>query len=79
MVRSPWLAACRGAATEEAIRLQIAQSWGKAGFDLYRRVSMTVKEGRVLVTTSVADLFRAAWTRVSNGDAPRYHDLSERP
>lgn len=30
-----------------------------------------------LVTMPVAELFRAAWARVSSGDAPRYHDLKE--
>jgi len=30
-----------------------------------------------LVTMPVPELFRTAWTRVTSGDAPRYHDLKE--
>ncbi|GAA1799824.1 hypothetical protein GCM10009682_21850 [Luedemannella flava] len=33
--------------------------------------------GRILVTTTVPELFRAAWARVVAGDPPRYHSLSE--
>lgn len=45
----------RGAATDAAIRLQVTDSWFKHDFDMYRRLSMTVKEGRVLVTGAVPD------------------------
>ncbi|MFC7483529.1 hypothetical protein ACFQX7_30840 [Luedemannella flava] len=33
--------------------------------------------GRVLVTSTVPELFRASWARVVAGDLPRYHSLSE--
>lgn len=57
----------RAAAADAAIRLQITDLWIKQGFDLYRRLDMTVKEGRVLITGSVAnadqrvEAVRLAW------------------
>jgi len=57
----------KGATTDAAIRVQITDLWLKQGFDLYRRLSMTVKEGRVLITGSVptpdmrVDAVRLAW------------------
>ena len=55
------------AATDAAIRLQIHDSWFKHNLDMYRRLDMTVREGRVLVTGSVpnpdmrVDAIRLAW------------------
>ena len=40
----------RGAVTDAAIRVQITDLWLKKGFDFYRRLDMTVREGRVLIT-----------------------------
>ncbi len=57
----------KSATTDATIRLQITDLWLKSGFDLYRRLSMTVKEGRVLITGSVpnpdmrVDAVRLAW------------------
>ncbi len=57
----------KGATADATIRLQITDLWLKNGFDLYRRLSMTVKEGRVLITGSVpnpdmrVDAVRLAW------------------
>lgn len=57
----------RTAATDAAIRLQIHDLWLKHDLDLYRRLDMTVKEGRVLITGKVAtadarvDAIRLAW------------------
>lgn len=57
----------KGATTDATIRLQITDLWLKSSFDLYRRLSMTVKEGRVLITGSVpnpdmrVDAVRLAW------------------
>jgi hypothetical protein len=51
-----------------------AEAW-KSG--LHIGVDGSLPAGRVLVTTTVGDLFRAAWGRVTSGDAPRYQSLSE--
>jgi len=50
------------------------EAW-KSG--LHIGVNGNLPAGRVLVTTTVGDLFRAAWKRVTTGDAPRYQSLSE--
>ncbi len=42
-----------GAATDTSIRIQIADAWFKHDVEMYRRLGMTVKEGRVLVTGTV--------------------------
>jgi osmotically-inducible protein OsmY len=55
------------AATDAAIRLQIHDSWFKHNLDMYRRLDMTIREGRVLVTGTVpnpdmrVDAIRLAW------------------
>lgn len=55
------------AATDAAIRLKIHDLWFKHDIDMYRRLDMTVKEGRVLITGSAAnpdmrvDAIRLAW------------------
>lgn len=57
----------KGAATDAAIRVQITDLWLKEGIDLYRRLDMTVKEGRVLITGDApsadmrVDAIRLAW------------------
>lgn len=57
----------RGAATDTAIRLQITDLWLKHSLDMYARLALTVKEGRVLLTGSVptadmrVDAVRLAW------------------
>ncbi len=57
----------RTAVSDSAISLKIADLWFKRDFDMYRRLSMTVKEGRVLVTGSLPDpdmrveAIRLAW------------------
>lgn len=57
----------RSAVTDNAIQLKINDLWFKHDFDMFRKLSMTVKEGRVLVTGSVpnADMrveaIRLAW------------------
>ena len=57
----------KGATTDAAIRVKITDLWLKHSFDLYRRLSMTVKEGRVLITGTVpnpdlrVDAVRLAW------------------
>jgi hypothetical protein len=51
-----------------------AEAW-KSG--LHIGVNGNLPAGRVLVTTTVGDLFRVAWERVTTGDAPRYQSLSE--
>lgn len=43
------------AATDAAIRLQIHDLWFKHSVDMYRKLDMTVTEGRVLVTGTVTD------------------------
>ena len=43
------------AATDTAIRLQIHDLWFRHDVDMYRRLKMAVKEGRVLVTGTVPD------------------------
>jgi osmotically-inducible protein OsmY len=43
----------QGAATDTSIRIQIADAWFKHDVEMYRRLGMTVKEGRVLVTGTV--------------------------
>jgi len=45
----------RGAVTDSAIQLKITDLWLKHDFDMYRKLSLTVKEGRVLITGSVPD------------------------
>lgn len=57
----------KGAASDTAIRLAITDNWIKHNLDMYNRLSMTVKEGRVLVTGSVptpdmrVDAIRLVW------------------
>jgi osmotically-inducible protein OsmY len=57
----------RGASTDTAIRVQIADLWLKHDVHLFRRLDMTVKEGRVLITGNVptadarVDAIRLAW------------------
>lgn len=57
----------KGAASDTAIRLAITDNWIKHNLDMYNRISMTVKEGRVLVTGSVptpdmrVDAIRLVW------------------
>lgn len=42
-----------GAATDAAIRIQIMDAWFRHDVELYRRLGITVREGRVLVTGTV--------------------------
>jgi len=55
------------AGNDAAIRLQIHDLWFKHDFDMYRKLSMTVREGRVLITGTVpdpdmrVDAVRLAW------------------
>lgn len=57
----------KGATTDTAIRLQVTDLWLKKDFNMYRRLSLTVKEGRVLITGAVpnpdmrVDAVRLAW------------------
>ncbi|MCE9508652.1 MAG: BON domain-containing protein [Alphaproteobacteria bacterium] len=57
----------RTAVTDSAIQLKITDLWLKHDFDLYRKLSLTVKEGRVLVTGAVpnpdmrVEAIRLAW------------------
>lgn len=57
----------KGAVTDASIQLQITDYWLKHNADMYRRLDMTVKEGRVLLTGSVptadmrVDAIRLAW------------------
>lgn len=57
----------RGAVTDSAIQLKIADLYLKHSFEMYRKLSATVKEGRVLITGSVpnpdmrVDAIRLAW------------------
>lgn len=57
----------KGAAADTAIRLAVTDAWLKHNLDMYSRLSMTVKEGRVLVTGSVptpdmrVDAIRLVW------------------
>lgn len=57
----------RTAASDTAIRAQIADFWFKRDVEMFRKLNMTVKEGRVLITGSVptADMrveaVRLAW------------------
>ncbi len=57
----------RGALTDDAIQLKIADLWFKKNFDMFRKLSTTVKEGRVLITGSVpnpdmrVEAIRLAW------------------
>ncbi|HYD17864.1 MAG TPA: BON domain-containing protein [Patescibacteria group bacterium] len=57
----------KGAATDASIRLTLTDLWLKKDPNLYRRLSMTVKEGRVLITGHVpdpdqrVDAVRLAW------------------
>lgn len=55
------------ATSDAAIRISITDMWLKHDVDMYRRLSMTVTEGRVLITGSVpnpdmrVDAVRLAW------------------
>ena len=55
------------AAKDTTIKLRIADAWIKHDFDIYRKLNLTVKEGRVLITGSVpnpdmrVDAIRLAW------------------
>jgi osmotically-inducible protein OsmY len=57
----------RGAITDDAIQLKIADLWVKKDFTMFRKLNATVKEGRVLLTGSVptpdmrVDAVRLAW------------------
>lgn len=57
----------KAAAADGAIQVQITDYWLKHSVDMYRRLDMTVKEGRVLITGSVptadmrVDAVRLAW------------------
>jgi osmotically-inducible protein OsmY len=57
----------RGAITDDAIQLKIADLYVKKDFTMFRKLSVTVKEGRVLVTGSVpnpdmrVEAVRLAW------------------
>jgi len=57
----------RTAVTDDAIQLKIADLWFKKDFEMFRKLNVTVKEGRVLLTGSVptADMrveaVRLAW------------------
>jgi osmotically-inducible protein OsmY len=57
----------RGALTDEAIQLKIADLWIKKDFSMFSKLSVTVKEGRVLITGSVpnpdmrVEAVRLAW------------------
>lgn len=57
----------RNAVSDTQIRLQITDLWLKHDVNMYRRLDMTVKEGRVLITGNVptpdarVDAIRLAW------------------
>lgn len=57
----------RNAVSDTSIRLQITDLWLKQDVHMYRRLDMTVKEGRVLITGTVptpdarVDAIRLAW------------------
>jgi osmotically-inducible protein OsmY len=57
----------RSAIADEAIQLKIADLWIKKDFHMFRKLSATVKEGRVLITGSVpnpdmrVEAVRLAW------------------
>ena len=57
----------KGATTDVSIRVAITDLWLKHDPDMYRRLGLTVREGRVLVTGSVpnpdmrVDAIRLAW------------------
>lgn len=57
----------KGAATDTAIRVQIADAWFKHSTTMFGKLDMTVKEGRVLLTGSVptpdmrVDAVRLVW------------------
>jgi osmotically-inducible protein OsmY len=57
----------RGAVADKAIQLKIADLWFKHDFKMFRKLSTTVKEGRVLVTGAVpnpdmrVEAIRLAW------------------
>ena len=57
----------RGAIADDAIQLKIADLWIKKDFQMFRKLSATVKEGRVLITGSVpnpdmrVEAVRLAW------------------
>lgn len=42
-----------GAATDASIRIQVMDAWFRHDVDMYRRLGLTVREGRVLVTGTV--------------------------
>jgi len=45
----------KGAIKDSVIQLKIGDAWVKYNFDMYRKLDLTVREGRVLVTGSVPD------------------------
>ena len=57
----------RGAITDDAIQLKIDDLWAKNDFTMFRKLNVTVKEGRVLLTGSVpnpdmrVEAVRLAW------------------
>jgi osmotically-inducible protein OsmY len=57
----------KGATTDAGIRISISDLWFKHSVDMYRRLGLTVREGRVLVTGNVpyadmrVDAIRLAW------------------
>jgi osmotically-inducible protein OsmY len=57
----------RGAITDDAIQLKIADFYVKKDFTMFRKLNVTVKEGRVLITGSVpnpdmrVEAVRLAW------------------
>lgn len=57
----------QGAASDTAIRVQIADAWFRHDVEMYRRLGVTVKEGRVLVTGTLplpddrVEAIRLAW------------------
>lgn len=57
----------RGAITDDAVQLKIDDLWAKNDFTMFRKLNVTVKEGRVLLTGSVpnpdmrVEAVRLAW------------------
>jgi osmotically-inducible protein OsmY len=57
----------KGATTDATIRIQIADAWFRHSVEMYGKLDMTVKEGRVLITGSVpspdmrVDAVRLVW------------------
>jgi len=56
-----------GAATDTSIRVQVINAWFQHDVELYRRLGLTVREGRVLITGTVptpddrVEAIRLAW------------------